>query len=81
MPSTTGGGLGRWEFLVTRDPQELGAQVADLLTAMRQALHSKVEQLLGRAEREVERLRALGWTQRDFAQALVQFLKGDGEVL
>ena len=62
--------LGEWDFLVCRDPQKLGEQIAKLIAARAERIRSIAAQLQTQAEAEVERLRALGWTRGDFANAL-----------
>jgi type III restriction enzyme len=65
------GKLGRWRFLVCREPQKLSTEFAQVV---RSENAEAVQQLLQKAEQEVARLRAKGWTQDDFAQALKDLL-------
>ena len=62
--------LGEWEFLVCRDPQQLGREIEDLIAERDARLRKGAADLREQAAREVERLRSHGWTQADFAQAL-----------
>ena len=67
------GKLGRWDFLVCRDPQNLSQALAELVPIR------SGRKLLDEAEQELERLRAQGWTQPDFAKALRQLIEEDTE--
>ena len=71
-------GLGEWEFLVCRDPQQLGHEIERLTAARDKRIRDAAAQLRAAAARDVELLRARGWTQADFAQALRETL-GSGE--
>jgi type III restriction enzyme len=69
------GRLGEWDFLVCRDPQKLAAGFSGLIAARRKKLQSLAQLLFSQAESEVQRLRGVGWTQRDFARALRELLE------
>lgn len=62
--------LGEWDFLVCREPQKLGEGFAKLLATRTERVRATAANLQAQAETEVSRLRALGWTQADFARAL-----------
>ena len=70
--------LGAWEFLVCRDPQQLGHELENLIAARDARTRDATMKLRDQAARDVERLRSRGWTQADFAQALRNTL-GSGE--
>ena len=70
--------LGAWEFLVCRDPQQLGHELENLIAARDARTRDAAMKLRDQAARDVERLRSRGWTQADFAQALRDTL-GSGE--
>ena len=70
--------LGEWEFLVCRDPQQLGQGIQDLVADRDARLRKAAAELRAEAARDVEQLRSRGWTQTDFAQALRDTL-GSGE--
>ena len=69
------GTLGVWEFLVCREPQQLDAAIRYLDQQRGNAARTAAAAMQLEAEREVERLRALGWSQADFAQALRRLLE------
>ncbi len=69
------GRLGEWDFLVCRDPQKLGAEFEKLVAVRNQRIGAVAAELKAQAEREVGRLRSLGWTQADFARALKELLE------
>jgi type III restriction enzyme len=71
------GRLGEWDFLVCWEPQRLPEAFAGLLAARKDRIRAVVSELHGKAEAEVERLRATGWTQADFARALRELLEGE----
>ena len=70
--------LGEWEFLVCRDPQQLGRQIEEAIAERDARLHTAAAKLREEAARDVENLRSRGWTQADFARALRDTL-GSGE--
>ena len=72
------GRLGEWDFLVCRDPQQLGQEIDRLSAARDGHIRAAAAKLRRQAARDVERLRSTGWTQADFAQALRETL-GSGE--
>jgi len=69
------GRLGEWDFLVCREPQHLAEHFKQLVAARSQRIRAVAIALQGKAEAEMARLRALGWTQADFAQALKTLLE------
>ncbi|AWO87811.2 MULTISPECIES: DEAD/DEAH box helicase [Bradyrhizobium] len=69
------GGLGEWNFLVCRDPQQLSTELTSLMTARADNVRAAAIKLQVQAEAEVARLRSLGWTQTDFARALRSLLE------
>jgi hypothetical protein len=69
------GRLGEWNFLVCREPQKLGEELANLISARAEYIRAAAADLQARAESEVNRLRSLGWTQTDFAGALRRLLE------
>ena len=70
--------LGEWEFLVCRNPQQLGHEIQNLIAARDARIRAAAAKLRDEANRDVELLRSRGWTQADFAQALRETL-GSGE--
>jgi hypothetical protein len=62
--------LGEWDFLICREPQKLGEELAKLVAARNERVRAAAANLQVQAETEVNRLRTLGWTQADFARAL-----------
>jgi hypothetical protein len=48
---------------------------ANLIEARKKRIIAVAEELRSQAEREVGRLRSLGWTQADFARALKELLQ------
>lgn len=70
--------LGEWEFLVCREPQRLAEAFRALVTARNIRIKATAAELQAQAESEVKRLRSLGWTQTDFAQALRELLATKG---
>jgi type III restriction enzyme len=72
--------LGEWDFLVCRDPQKLSAEFVKLIDARRNRVARLAEELRLEAEQEMIRLRALGWSQSDFAEALQDLLQAKGGV-
>ena len=70
--------LGKWDFLVCWNPQEIGEQIRHKVQATAEERTARVAELLKKAEDEVARLRAQGWTQKDFAKALRNLLQGEG---
>jgi type III restriction enzyme len=69
------GRLGRWDFLVCREPQGLGNAIAEQIARYRESVRLAAAELQSLAKQEVERLRGAGWTQADFARALRNFLE------
>jgi type III restriction enzyme len=69
------GMLGEWDFLVCRDPQRLADGLVKLIVARKDRIVALAEELRIQAEREVVRLRSLGWTPADFARALRALLE------
>jgi type III restriction enzyme len=72
------GMLGEWDFLVCREPQRLAEGLAKLVVTRKEHIVAVAEELRVEAEREVVRLRSLGWTQADFARALKDLLETGG---
>jgi type III restriction enzyme len=72
------GGLGEWDFLVCREPQLLGKELAKLVASRTERVRIAAANLQLKAEDELKRLRALGWTQADFAKALRGLLEDKG---
>ena len=70
--------LGEWEFLVCRDPQQLGQEVGKLIADRDARMRKAAVKLRAEASRDVELLRSRGWTEADFARALRETL-GSGE--
>ena len=70
--------LGEWEFLVCRNPQQLGHEIQNLIATRDTRIRAGAAKLRDEANRDVELLRSRGWTQADFAQALRETL-GSGE--
>ena len=68
------GKLGYWDFLVCWDPQRLGDELAHIAAQHKARMRPLVERTLRNAKAEARRLRALGWKQADFANALRDFL-------
>ena len=68
------GRLGEWAFLPCWNPQDLPRKITELTDQRLQRLRAVAQQLQINAEAEVERLRSLGWTQKDFANALRELL-------
>lgn len=66
--------LGEWDFLVCRDPQRLGEAIRTLIAARTERARSVAAELYRLAQLEVDRLRASGWSQQDFARALEHLL-------
>ena len=71
--------LGEWEFIVCRDPQQLRRQLESLTAARDARIRDAAAKLRQEATRDVQRLRSLGWTQADFAQALRDTLGSGGD--
>jgi type III restriction enzyme len=69
------GRLGQWDFLPCRNPQQLATDLAALIAERKQRLGALAQKLHEQAQQEVARLRALGWSQADFAKALRQLLE------
>ena len=68
------GKLGYWDFLVCWDPQRLGDELARIAAEHKARMRPLVERIRKSAREETARLRSLGWEQRDFANALRDFL-------
>jgi type III restriction enzyme len=71
------GRLGEWDFLVCRDPQRLAQGFAELVTSRKERVRIVASELHRKSAEEVERLRAAGWTQSDFARALRELLESE----
>jgi type III restriction enzyme len=71
------GRLGQWDFLVCREPQVLSEKLEKLTTMNKEQLEGLAAELQSKAEKEVERLKSIGWTQTDFAKALQRLLEND----
>jgi type III restriction enzyme len=69
------GQLGRWSFLVCRDPQQLGTKLKEALDGHDNEREQLVNAIRTDAERELQLLRERGWTQADFARALRELLE------
>jgi type III restriction enzyme len=72
------GRLGEWDFLVCREPQRLGEEIGKLIAARKERISMVAANLHAQAEKDLERLRSLGWTQADFAHALKELLETRG---
>jgi type III restriction enzyme len=72
------GRLGEWDFLVCREPQRLAEALRNLIELRQKRIVAVAEELRLEAEREVIRLRSLGWNQDDFARALRDLLQSRG---
>ncbi|MCW0218908.1 MAG: DEAD/DEAH box helicase family protein [Prosthecobacter sp.] len=72
------GRLGEWDFLVCREPQHLGDDLAKLVAVRDDRIRAVAADLQAQAKGEVGRLRSLGWTQADFARALKELLETMG---
>ena len=66
--------LGYWDFLVCWDPQRLGDELARIAAEHKARMRPLVERIRKSAKAEADRLRASGWTKRDFANALADML-------
>ena len=71
------GRLGEWDFLICRDPQLLGLRLTEMLNARQARIRQAAARVHEQAEHEVAKLRAQGWKNDDFAQALGDLLGAD----
>ena len=71
------GRLGEWDFLVCWEPQRLPEAFAHFLMARRERVQVIAGELHRKAEEEMQRLQAAGWTQSDFARALRELLESE----
>lgn len=71
------GRLGEWDFLVCWEPQRLPEALAELLAARRERVRVIAADLYSKAEEDMRRLQAAGWTQADFARALRDLLESE----
>lgn len=69
------GMLGEWDFLVCWEPQRLPEGFAKMIEVRKKRIAAVAEQLTLQVETEVLRLRSMGWTQTDFANALKDLLQ------
>ena len=68
------GELGHWQFLVCWDPQRLGDELGRVAAEHKARMQPLVKRIRDGAKAEADRLRAIGWTKRDFANALGDLL-------
>ncbi len=66
--------LGQWSFLVCWNPQRLYEALAETAAEHREQMRPLVERILVDSQEEAQRLRALGWTQQDFAKGMRDLL-------
>ena len=71
---TNWGKLGHWEFLVCWNPQRLGDELKRVAAEHKERMQPLVKYITERARAEADRLRAIGWTKQDFANALGELL-------
>ena len=71
---TNWGKLGQWEFLVCWNPQRLGDELTRIAAEHKARLQPLVKRIRDGAKAEADRLRAIGWTKQDFANALGDLL-------
>ena len=69
------GQLGRWDFLVCWDPQRLGDEIRALIRNWKERSAKIARRIHAEAKEEEARLRSSGWTNSDFATALVDLLE------
>ena len=69
--------MGEWDFLVCRNPGQLGAQIRVWTAERKERIRAVAERLRAEAKRETEQLRQQGWTQEDFARSLINMLEGE----
>ena len=68
------GKLFEWEFLVCWNPQQLGDELTRIAAEHKARLQPLVKRIRDGAKAEADRLRAIGWTRQDFANALGDLL-------
>ncbi len=68
------GKLGQWEFLVCWNPQRLGDELKRVAAEHKERMQPLVKRIRDGAKVETDRLRAIGWTKQDFANALGDLL-------
>ena len=71
---TNWGRLGQWTFHVCRNPQRLGDELKHIAAEHKERMQPLVRRIREGAKAEADRLRAMGWTKRDFANALGELL-------
>ncbi len=67
--------MGEWDFLVCRNPAQLGVQIGDRVAERKKRTRAIAERLLAESFEETERLRKQGWTREDFARSLINLLE------
>ena len=72
------GRLGEWDFLVCLEPQTLREEFTKFIAARAERVRITAAKLQSQAEAELERLRSLGWSKADFANALRRLLETKG---
>ena len=68
------GKLDQWDFLVCWDPQRLGEELTRIAAEHKARMQPLVKRIRDGAKAEADRLRAIGWTKQDFANALGDLL-------
>ena len=71
---TNWGKLGYWDFLVCWNPQRLGDELMGVAAEHKTRMQPLVKRIRDGAKAEADRLRAIGWTKQDFANALGDML-------
>ena len=66
---------GEWDFLVCREPGQLGVQILERVAERNARIELVVDRVMADATRESERLRKQGWTREDFARSLMNLLE------
>lgn len=73
------GQLGKWDFLVCRNPRSLSKDLTTLIEARETEIRNLAARIRAEAEDDVSRLRAKGWERDDFARALRDLFDSDGQ--
>ena len=71
------GRLGKWDFLVCRDPQLLGLRLTEVFNERQARIRETATDIHEQARRDVAKLQAQGWKKHDFARALGDLLGAD----
>ncbi len=66
---------GEWDFLVCRQPEELGAQIRERIAERNARIDEIAQEVLEESKKEAKRLREQGWTREDFARSLINMLE------